>query len=617
MMENKQFNTVTTELTSSWQKLLRFLGPAFLVSVGYMDPGNWATDIAAGSKFGYALIWVIVISNITAILLQSHSARLGIVTGKDIAQFSRSYYSKGLNFVYWILAEIAIAATDLAEILGMAIGLKLLFGLDMLIGVTLSLFDTFVIMYLVKKGVRTMEAIIIGLISVIGISFTIELFFSKPDMAEILKGIIPGLPGSEALYLAIGIIGATVMPHNLYLHSSLVQTRSFPRTDDGKKKAIKFNFFDTVIALNLALFVNAAILILAASVFFQTGHFEIADIMDAHKMLAPLLGTVLAPVLFAIALIASGQSSTLTGTLTGQIIMEGYLNIRLAPWLRRLITRLLAVIPAFITIWIAGEKMATNLIILSQVILSLQLGFAVVPLLHWVSSEKIMGKFTISFTSWLLSWVVILVIIILNLKLVMDSLIEWIGSSSNTLIFYLIVIPIVIGAVLLLLYTIIEPLFHKFYSKEILSPHPVADSIKLDLPKPFNTIGIGVDFSESDIKAINYSLKLGSMDTKYYLIHIVESAVARIMHDVMDNETKTDTSALEVYASQLKAQNINVDCFVGFGLVENALPKAAHDLGLELLILSSHKKGFFHRLFKGTTINKVQRKVHIPVFIVK
>ena len=338
MMENKQFNTVTTELTSSWQKLLRFLGPAFLVSVGYMDPGNWATDIAAGSKFGYALIWVIVISNITAILLQSHSARLGIVTGKDIAQFSRSYYSKGLNFVYWILAEIAIAATDLAEILGMAIGLKLLFGLDMLIGVTLSLFDTFVIMYLVKKGVRTMEAIIIGLISVIGISFTIELFFSKPDMAEILKGIIPGLPGSEALYLAIGIIGATVMPHNLYLHSSLVQTRSFPRTDDGKKKAIKFNFFDTVIALNLALFVNAAILILAASVFFQTGHFEIADIMDAHKMLAPLLGTVLAPVLFAIALIASGQSSTLTGTLTGQIIMEGYLNIRLAPWLRRLIT---------------------------------------------------------------------------------------------------------------------------------------------------------------------------------------------------------------------------------------------------------------------------------------
>ncbi len=375
-----------------------------------MDPGNWATDIAAGSKYGYALIWVIILSNITAILVQSHSARLGIVTGKDIAQFSQSYYPRALNFIYWILAEVAIAATDLAEILGMAIGLRLLFGLNMLIGVTLSLFDTLIIMYLVKKGIRTMEAIIIALISIIGISFVIELFFSKPDMAELIKGVIPSLPGYTALYIAIGIIGATVMPHNLYLHSSLVQTRKFEKSTDSKRKIIRFNFIDTTIALNLALFVNAAILILAASTFYRTGHHEVEDIIDAHKMLAPLLGTILAPILFAVALIASGQSSTLTGTLTGQIIMEGYLNIRITPWLRRLITRLMAVIPAFLTILFAGESKAGALLIFSQVILSLQLGFAIVPLLHWVSSKRIMGDLRIKPATIAVSWFVTLLI---------------------------------------------------------------------------------------------------------------------------------------------------------------------------------------------------------------
>jgi manganese transport protein len=445
----------------------------------------------------------------------------------------------------------------------------------------------------------------------------IELFFSKPDMLGIVKGLLPVIPNSDALYISIGIIGATVMPHNLYLHSSLVQTRSFARNDEGKRKAIKYNFIDTTLALNLALFVNAAILILAASAFYQYGHFGVTDIMDAHKMLAPLLGTFLAPFLFAVALIASGQSSTLTGTLTGQIIMEGYLNIRLAPWLRRLITRLLAVVPAFITIMIAGERMASVLIILSQVILSLQLGFAVAPLLHWVSSEKIMGKFKISLFSRVISWFVILFIISLNLKLVFDFLFDWANASAYSSLIYMTIFPVVIASVLLLIYTIVEPLFNKFYSKEILSPHPVADNIKLDSPKPFRKIGIGVDFSESDIKAINYSLKLGTADTEYYLIHIVESAVARIMNEVLDNETTKDSDALEKYASQLRAHNINVNCFVGFGLVENALPKAVHELGIELLLLSSHKKGFLHRLFKGTTINKVQRKVHVPVFIVK
>ncbi len=617
-MDKPHFHKVNTTSKNRWKRLLSFLGPAYLVSVGYMDPGNWATDIAAGSKYGYALIWVIVLSNITAILVQSHSARLGIVTGKDIAQFSRGYYPRFLNFIYWIFAEIAIAATDLAEILGMAIGLKLLFNLNMLIGVSLTLFDTLIIMYLVKKGVRTMEAIIIGLISIIGISFSIELFLSKPNVPDVFMGVIPDLPDSGALYIAIGIIGATVMPHNLYLHSALVQTRDFKDNVAGKKRAIKFNFIDTSIALNMALFVNAAILILAGSAFYGTGHYGVEDIMDAYKMLAPILGTVLAPILFAVALIASGQSSTLTGTLTGQIIMEGYLNIRLAPWLRRLITRLLAVIPAFLTIMIAGEKMATELLIFSQVLLSLQLGFAVIPLLHWVSSKKVMGEFSIGTITKIFSWLVISVIVYLNLRMVFEFMINWTSDTSLKWIIYLLVFIPVGGAIILLLYTIFEPMISRFYSKEVLSPHHITGQISIKAPASFKKVGIAVDFSSSDIKAINYAMKISGPETEYVLIHIVESAGARVLNkEVYDNETQRDRDALMAYAEQLEQQNIKASHYIGFGLAPSALPKAVKELGLEMLILGSHKKGYLHRLFKGTTINKVQLKVDIPVFIVK
>lgn len=594
------------------------MGPAYLVSVGYMDPGNWATDIAAGSKYGYSLLWVIVLSNITAILVQSHSARLGIVTGKDIAQFSRSYYSKSLNFVYWVFAEIAIAATDLAEILGMAIGLKLLVGLNMLVGVSLSLFDTFIIMFLVRRGIRSMEAIIIGLISIIGVAFVLELLFSKPDLAQAARGIVPFFPQGEALYIAIGIIGATVMPHNLYLHSSLVQTRKFNRDNDGKSKAIKYNFLDTVIALNLALFVNAAILILAASTFFATGRFEVADIMDAHKLLAPILGVTLAPTLFAIALIASGQSSTLTGTLTGQIIMEGYLNLRLTPWLRRLITRLLAVIPAFLTILIAGERQAGALLILSQVILSLQLGYVVVPLLHWVSSKKIMGSFAVGMNIRIVSWAIMLLIIYLNLRMALGFIFSFNLSSNYPLVAYYIIYPAVTGAVGLLLYTILEPLISNFYSKEIGSPHAIAKELKVEAPKPFSRIAIGVDFSPSDLTSINYALKFGAEHTEYFLIHIVESATARVMmSEVEDNETRRDIDAVENYAEELRNQNYRATAYIGFGQVEIALPEAVRNVKAELLVLSTHHKGPLHRFFKGSIINKVQRSLRIPIFIAK
>ncbi|HRD40884.1 MAG TPA: Nramp family divalent metal transporter, partial [Bacteroidia bacterium] len=365
--------SVVTSGKSRWKSLFAFLGPAYMVSVGYMDPGNWATDIAGGAQFGYSLIWVLLMSNLIAILLQSHCARLGIVTGKDLAQASRESYPSFINFFLYILAEIAIAATDMAEVIGMAIGIYLLFpNVSLLTAVVITVLDSFLLLFLLNKGIRKMEAFILSLVMLIGVSFLIQLLIAKPDMGEVVKGIIPGLANDEALYIAIGIIGATVMPHNLYLHSSLVQTRKIERSPVGIKKAIKFNVIDSAVALNLALFVSAAILILAAASFFTKGMNNVSDIQDAHHLLEPMLGSTLAPILFAVALIAAGQSSTVTGTLAGQVVMEGYLNLRLQPWIRRLLTRLIAIVPAFITILIMGEHSTGKLLILSQVILSLQ-----------------------------------------------------------------------------------------------------------------------------------------------------------------------------------------------------------------------------------------------------
>ncbi|GAB3815610.1 hypothetical protein GCM10028895_09950 [Pontibacter rugosus] len=372
-LEEVHSSVDTTKQTSFWRRLFSFLGPAYLVSVGYMDPGNWATDIAGGSQFGYKLVWVLLMSNLMAILLQSLSARLGVVRGLDLAQASRETYPPFINVPLYFLAEIAIAACDLAEVLGMAIGLQLLFGMPLLWGVSLTVLDTFLLLFLINKGMRKMEAFVLALVMIIGGAFVIEMFFAKPDVSELVTGFIPSIPNNEALYIAIGIIGATVMPHNLYLHSSLVQSRKIDRTPQGIWRAIKYNFVDSAVALNLALFVNAAILILAAAAFYENGIHTVTEIQDAHKFLAPLLGSKWAPILFAVALIAAGQSSTLTGTLAGQIVMEGYLNLRIQPWLRRMITRLLAVGPALFVIIYFGEDQTGELLVLSQVILSLQL----------------------------------------------------------------------------------------------------------------------------------------------------------------------------------------------------------------------------------------------------
>src|SRR5687767_11065033 len=439
--------SVDTSTRKGWRRLFAFMGPAYLVSVGYMDPGNWATDIAGGSQFGYTLIWVLLMSNMMALLLQSLSARLGIVRQLDLAQASRSTYNRGVNFSLWILAEIAIAACDLAEVLGMAIGLQLLFDLPLLWGVSLTVLDTLLLLLLQSYGIRKIEAFIIALVAIIGGAFLIEMFFAKPNFPELAKGFIPSLPNDQALYIAIGIIGATVMPHNLYLHSSLVQTRRIQRTDKGIWTSIKYNFIDSAIALNAAFFVNAAILVLAASTFFKAGLYEVEDIQDAYKFLSPLLGTHWASILFGIALVAAGQSSTITGTLAGQIVMEGYLNLRITPWLRRLITRLIAIIPAYIVILLYGESKTGEMLVFSQVILSLQLGFAVIPLIHFTSDKKTMGVFANKMWVKVMAWLIAIVIVSLNVKLVFQEITDWLaGAGENEWIIWITVVPVCFGA---------------------------------------------------------------------------------------------------------------------------------------------------------------------------
>jgi manganese transport protein len=445
----------TTGRNSRRRQWFLFFGPAYLVSVGYMDPGNWATDLAGGSRFGYSLLWVLVMSNGMAILLQNLSARLGIVRGKDLAQANREAYPFHVNLALYILAEIAIVACDLAEVLGMAIGIQLLTGLPLVYGVSITVLDTFLLLFLQRLGMRRMEAFIIGLIAIVGLSFLVEIILAKPSLGAVATGLIPVLEGKEALYIAIGIIGATVMPHNLYLHSALVQTRKILPGKVHMQKALKINFLDSAIALNLAFFVNAAILILAAKVFWETGNTHVASIKEAHRLL-PMLGTVWAPKLFAIALIAAGQSSTITGTLAGQIVMEGYLQIRINPWLRRLLTRLLAILPAMAVILLSGETRADDLLILSQVILSIQLGYAVIPLIHFVSDKATMGQFSISPLVRVLAWAIAAALVFLNAKLVWEEAVPFLATGGNWGLKSLI-LAAGLAAILLLLYIILHP----------------------------------------------------------------------------------------------------------------------------------------------------------------
>jgi manganese transport protein len=598
-----------------WRQLFVFFGPAYLVSVGYMDPGNWATDLAGGSKFGYSLIWVLLMSNLMAILLQNLAARLGIVRGRDLAQANREVYPKYVTIVLYVLAEIAIAACDLAEVLGMAIGIQLLTGLPLIYGVSITVLDTFLLLFLQKLGMRKMEAFIIGLISIVGLSFLIEIILAKPDMKEIATGFVPILQGKEALYIAIGIIGATVMPHNLYLHSALVQTRKIQPGAQHVRKALKINFLDSAIALNLAFFVNAAILILAATVFFKTGRTDIASIKDAHQLL-PMLGTDLAPKLFAIALIAAGQSSTITGTLAGQIVMEGYLQLRINPWLRRLLTRLLAIVPAVAVILWMGEGAVDNLLVFSQVILSVQLGFAIIPLIHFVSDKSTMGAFVISPYIKALAWIVASLLVYLNIRLVLEEATPLFGMAGHFLSKAAIIAGS-IGGILLLVYITLHPWLTRQPRRDPAQVHPQSGPLTDWTPPAFRNIAIALDFSTHDEKLLAYALAQGGKDCSYLLIHVVESASAHILGKESDDyETRRDQERLDHYRQLLTQKGFQSQTGLGFRHRSREIARIAKEQKADMLVIGAHGHRGLQDFIYGETVDAVRHALKIPVLIV-
>ncbi len=603
----------TTQPQKGWKKILSFLGPAYLISVGYMDPGNWATDLEGGSKFGYSLVWVLLMSNLMALLLQGFSARLGIVRRRDLAQANRETYPKPVNFILWLFAEVAIAACDLAEVLGMAIGLQLLTGLPLIAGVLLTVFDTFLLLYLQKAGIRKMEAFIISLVAIVAFSFLIEIILAKPPIIQVVKGLIPSLPNTEALYIAIGIIGATVMPHNLYLHSALVQTRKINHSVEGIKQAIRFNRIDSTIALNIAFLVNAAILVIAATVFKDSG-VPVTEIKEAHQLLPGFLGG-LAPILFAIALIAAGQSSTITGTLAGQIIMEGYLKLRINPVMRRLITRMIAIIPAFFVILINGEKDVTSLLVLSQVILSMQLAFAVIPLIHFVSDKKTMGLFAIKNVTKAIGWVIAIIIITLNIKWLIQRF-WWVFESKHWLPQTLFIFISLFFASLLL-YIIIHPLIARSSIKRAIQMHSTTQSIRNLTTPEFKKIAVALDFSSNDDKLIAYALKQGQDTSKYVLLHIVESPTANFHgSDSDDSETREDLDQLNQYVSQLSERGITAVAKLGFRNRVDEIVRIVKETEVDLLVIGAHGHTGLKDFIYGETVNAVRHHLKIPVLVI-
>lgn len=599
-----------------FRKIFAFFGPAYLVSVGYMDPGNWATDLAGGSKFGYSLIWVLLMSNLMALVLQNLSTRLGIVRGRDLAQANHEAYPQSVTILLYILAEIAIAATDLAEILGMAIGIHLLTGLPLLTAVSITLLDTLILLSLQKLGIRKMEAFIIGLVSIVGLSFLIEILLANPDESQIIRGFIPSLKNEEALYIAIGIIGATVMPHNLYLHSALVQTRKIAKTTQGIKQALKWNFWDSAIALNIAFLVNAAILVLAAKVFFETGRTDVAELKEAHSLLEGLLGSKLAPTLFAIALIAAGQSSTITGTLAGQIVMEGYLHLRINPIIRRLLTRLIAVIPAFCFIYYFGDHEVDKLLVFSQVVLSLQLGFAIIPLIHFVSDKSTMGAFAIKWPLKLISWGIASLLVYLNLRMVFNETTSLFQHSGNELLKWGIVgMGILFGG--LLLYITFAPWLLRLKKKRTPSLHKAVELLETLQINDYHKIAIALDFSADDHKLLSHAIKQGNAQSSFLLIHIVESASARLLGtDSDDLETRADQERLQVYLNFLHQKGFKATGRLGFNNRTKEIVKIIQEENADMLIIGGHGHTGIKDWIYGETVNDVRHSLKIPVLII-
>jgi manganese transport protein len=612
-------DTVGTAQVTFWRRMFAFAGPAYLISVGYMDPGNWATDLEGGARFGYQLLWVLVMSNAMAILLQTLSARLGIVSGRDLAQACRETYPRRINLALWALCEVAIAACDLAEVLGAAIALNLLFHIPLLIGVLLTAADTLLLLWFQGLGIRTIEAFVLSLITVIGACFAIEIFWAKPSGWEMLKGLGGGL-NRESLYVAIGIIGATVMPHNLYLHSALVQTRHISHTESAKRTACRYNLIDSAVALNGAMLVNAAILVLAAAVFFKRG-VVVTEIQQAHELLVPLLGTGAAGVMFAVALLCSGQSSTLTGTMAGQVVMEGFLDIRMRPWLRRLITRSIAIVPAALTIYFAGEKATYGLLILSQVILSMQLPFAVIPLIHFTSDRSRMGAFASPGWVRALAWITAAIIVGLNLRLAEMEVSQWVaGSGAWRPVVLLVTIPTALVLLALLLWVSFEPALTRRRLGTALATLPETAGAASEATPAYQRILLTLDHTALDRLAVAHAAAMARLyGAKLYVLHVEEDVTSQVYgKDSSTAEVEAGEEYLERIAQSLRDQGIAVETAISHsGSPGKAIVRYAQEIHPDLVIMGAHGHGGLKDLIFGTTINPVRHALAAPMLIVR
>lgn len=597
--------SVPVNQARGWRRFLAFSGPAYLVSIGYMDPGNWAADVEAGSRFGYRLLWVLMVSNLLAILLQTLSARLGIATGRDLAQSCRDHYPRHVNYALWALCEVAIAACDLAEVLGTAIALKLLFGLPLLWGVAITVLDTFLILSLSRYGIRLLERVVLGTIAMIGACVAAQLFLARPDAGAIAGGLAPRL-SAESLYVAIAMLGATVMPHNLYLHSALVQTRAIGASTQSKREASHFNFLDSATALSAALFVNVGILILAAAVFHARG-VEVTGLEQAHELLAPLLGSSLAATLFAVALLASGQSSTFTGTFAGQIVMEGFLNLRMRPWLRQLITRLIAIAPAAVVIAWMGESQVYPMLIFSQVLLSLQLPFAIVPLVHFTSDRAKMNS--LASPTWLkiLAWATAAFVVALNIWLAFHTLdAKWLAA-----------IGLPLGA--LLAYVVAEPWFRRLPE----AVHPVLPEIPSEIDAAsdrYRTILVPLDHSDMDREALRHALALArSHQARLILLHVEEGAASQVYGDLAGTAEEREGAAyLRGILERLSQEGVEATAIqTSSPSPATAIADQAREHGVDLVVMGAHgHKGLKDLLF-GSTINAVRHKLPVPVLVIR
>ncbi|MFN8586259.1 MAG: Nramp family divalent metal transporter [Candidatus Eisenbacteria bacterium] len=648
--------TVAIPQAASWlRRLSAFAGPAYLVSVGYMDPGNWATDLAGGAKFGYQLVWVLLMSNLMAVLLQTLSARLGVVTGRDLAQACRDSYPRWVVLPLWLLCELAIVACDLAEVLGAAIGLQLLTGIPLLWGVVITSFDVLLLLALSRYGMRRLEALIVTLVATIGGCFAVEMFLSRPDLPAIFAAFVPrdasgtptlfapapgggvsvlGLHG-ESLYVAMGILGATVMPHNLYLHSALVQSRAVAATTEGKREACRMNLVDSVIALNAAFFVNAAILVLAAATFHRTGHHEVASLSEAHRLLAPILGTSLASTLFAVALLSAGQSSTITGTLAGQIVMEGFLRVRVQPWVRRLLSRGLAIVPAVAVIVLQGEKSVDSLLVLSQVVLSLQLSFAVVPLVMFTSDRERMGEFTSP--PWVIALAVLVTTIIagLNAKLVVDTVGVWLTATHGAWWVTLVVVPLTVFLGAMLVFVAAAPWLQKRWPALRPATPPAiqaagsrvvtaGEAVAASAPAPaiqaaaYRRIAVALELGGADATVLEFVRGLELQPgAELVLIHVVESAASRYLGEqTRDAESREDEAALERIAVAFRHRGVLAHVRLGHGVAKREIARLVRATGSELLVTGSHGHSGLRDMLYGSTASGVRHLVECPVLTV-